>query len=81
MREPITTELRDLLADINWTEIIDHMCMDHGAIVDDGWLDSWRAAVGHACDAIDSVHAHLERQYESVKAELDRVLGEMEDER
>ena len=33
------------------------------------------------CDAIDSVHAHLERQYESVKAELDRVLGEMEDER
>jgi hypothetical protein len=29
-------------------------------------------------DAIDSVHAQLERENESLKAELDRVLGEQE---
>lgn len=30
------------------------------------------------CDAIDSIHAQLERENESLKAELDRVLGEQE---
>lgn len=28
------------------------------------------------CDAIDAVHAQLERENEALKAELDRVLGE-----
>lgn len=28
------------------------------------------------CDTIDSIHAQLERENESLKAELDRVLGE-----
>ena len=60
---PITTELRELLADVNWVEITDHMRLDHGAVLDGDWLDSWHAAVGHACDAIDSVHAQLERDY------------------
>ena len=79
MSGTITGELRELLADINWTEIIDHMRLDHGAIVDGDWLDSWHAAAGHACDAIDAVHANLERENASLKAELDRVLGEQDD--
>ena len=60
---PITAELRELLADVNWVEITDHMRLDHGAILDGDLLDSWHAAVGHACDAIDAVHAQLERDY------------------
>jgi hypothetical protein len=31
------------------------------------------------CDAIDAVHANLERENESLRRELDRVLGEQED--
>ena len=34
---------------------------------------------GHLCDAIDAVHANLERENESLRRELDRVLGEQED--
>ena len=64
-REPITAELRELLADVNWVEITDHMCLDHGGILDGDWLDSWHAAVDHACDAIDAVHAQLERDYKA----------------
>ena len=30
------------------------------------------------CDSIDAIHAQLERENESLKAELDRVLGEQE---
>ncbi len=30
------------------------------------------------CDAIDAIHANLERENESLKAELDRVLGEQD---
>ena len=79
MGRTITGELRELLADINWTEIIDHMRLNCGSIVDGDWLDSWHAAADHACDAIDAVHANLERENASLKAELDRVLGEQED--
>lgn len=76
----ITGELRELLADVNWGEINDHMRLDdRGAIFDGDWLESWHAAAGHACDAIDAVHANLERENASLKAELDRVLGEQED--
>lgn len=31
------------------------------------------------CDAIDSIHANLERENESLRRELDRVTGEMEE--
>lgn len=79
MSGTITGELRELLADINWTEIIDHMRLNCGSIVDGDWLDSWHAAADHACDAIDAVHANLERENESLRRELDRVLGEQDD--
>ena len=76
---PITGELRGLLADMNWTEIIDHMQMSSGAIVDGDWLDHWHEQAEHVCDAIDAIHAQLERENESLKAELNRVLGEQEE--
>lgn len=79
MSGTITGELRELLADINWTEIIDHMRLNCGSIVDGDWLDSWHAAADHACDAIDAVHANLERENESLRRELDRVLGEQDE--
>ena len=75
----ITGELRGLLADINWTEIIDHMQTSAGAIVDGDWLDAWHESASNACDAIDAVHANLERENESLRRELDRVLGEQEE--
>ena len=31
------------------------------------------------CDAIDAVHANLERENESLRRELDRVLGEQDE--
>lgn len=31
------------------------------------------------CDAIDAIHANLERENESLRRELDRVLGESDD--
>jgi hypothetical protein len=72
----ITGELRGLLADINWTEIIDHMQTSAGAIVDGDWLDAWHEAASNACNAIDAVHANLERENESLRRELDRTRGE-----
>ena len=33
----------------------------------------------HACSDIDAVHANLERENESLRRELDRVTGEMEE--
>lgn len=47
-------------------------------------LASWKITreeydeVEHLCDAIDAIHASLERENASLKAELDRVLGEQD---
>lgn len=67
----ITGELRGLLADINWTEIIDHMQTSAGAIVDGDWLDAWHEAASNACDAIDAVHSNLERENDRLRQERD----------
>lgn len=51
------------------------------AMVTAGW-DPWPSAREHIlekCDAIDAVHANLERENESLRRELDRVLGEREE--
>lgn len=58
-RSPITGELRELLADINWTEILAHVHTNGGGICDGDWLDHWHEQVEHVCNAIDAVHAHL----------------------
>ena len=68
--EPITTELRELAQDMNWTEIIDHIHARN--VLDCDWLDSWHKAFDARCDAIDAVHAQLEQEND----ELGKRLGE-----
>lgn len=63
-REPITAELR---------RVMNHTTMAGIPLVEIGEYE-----FGHRCDAIDAVHAGLERENESLKVELDRVLGEQE---
>lgn len=61
---PITGELRD------WFE--------HAYSYDVGetpWF-GWKNTIEQMLDAIDSIHANLERENESLKAELDRARGE-----
>ena len=38
----------------------------------------WKSTIEQMLDAIDSIHANLERENAALKAELDRVLGEDE---
>lgn len=62
--KPITDELRDA-----------------GWRIGDGTTDVQKFDGGtfdNLCDAIDAVHAQLERENAALKAELDRVLGEDE---
>lgn len=51
------------------------------SMVDDarGLLYIGETALANLCDAIDAVHANLEAENESLRRELDRVLGEQED--
>lgn len=65
MSEPITSELR---AVVNHTEL-------HGVPL----VELGEYEFGSRCDAIDAVHANLERENESLRRELDRVLGEEHD--
>lgn len=44
-----------------------------------GLLYIGETAFADLCDAIDAVHANLEAENESLRRELDRVLGEQED--
>ena len=64
--KPITGELRDMMFN---TE------SEQGTPMVE--LGNYRFT--QLCDAIDAVHAQLERENASLKAELDRVLGEQED--
>lgn len=66
-RLPITTNLRA------------SMRMTQDADSGSPRLDCDSIGFGFLCDAIDSVHANLERENERLKVELDRVLGEQED--
>lgn len=68
-RLPITTELRAAMRTTT------------DADTDSQRLDCSDIAFSCLCDAIDTVHANLERENESLRRELDRVLGEREDSR
>lgn len=63
-REPITAELR---------RVMNHTTMAGVPLVEIGEYE-----FAHRCDAIDAVHAQLERENAALKAELDRVLGEQD---
>lgn len=68
---PITTRARDLMADINWAEIVDHMHGEHNNIVDGDWLDAWHEAAESALDAIDAIHAALEHENATLREQAD----------
>ena len=65
MTEPITTELRGVMS---------HTTMAGTPMVELGEYE-----FSSRCDAIDAVHANLERENESLRRELDRLLGEQEE--
>ena len=53
---------------------------EYATVAWDPWPEA-RGRLYQMCDAIDAVHANLERENAALKAELDRVLGEQEDRR
>jgi len=65
MSGTITGELRSLM----------HHTESHGVPL----VELGECEFALRCDAIDAVHANLERENASLKAELDRVLGEQDD--
>lgn len=72
MSEPITQELRDAttagvgLSAFNGNVLEETLCV-------------LRMDFESRCDAIDAIHANLERENDRLKCELDRVLGELDD--
>lgn len=67
---PITTELRDAFVSVH-----------AGTETSAAWLTFDGETFYNLCDAIDSIHANLERENTSLKAELDRLMGDQECER
>lgn len=51
---------------------------EYATVAWDPWPEA-RDRLCQMCDAIDSIHAQLERENAALKAELDRVLGEQEE--
>jgi hypothetical protein len=72
MSERITQELRDA------TTAGVGLSAFNGNVLEET-LSVLRMDFESRCDAIDAVHANLERENESLRRELDRVLGEMEE--
>ena len=64
-REPITGELRDAMS-------------RYSTFGGDSVVSMEEERFDRYCDAIDAIHAGLERENAALKAELDRVLGEQE---
>lgn len=70
MSEPITSELRATMnVDREYT-MGGNLVMQTYYVGRDEFLDH--------CDAIDAIHANLERENDRLKCELDRVLGELD---
>ena len=70
--EPITAELRRYMEAYKPTVDGEHVEIARiGTIGYGGFVEH--------CDAIDAIHANLERENESLRRELDRVLGEQEE--
>ena len=81
MSERITGELRRKMDTLGWYD-------EDGNIVyttSDNPVSEMECLVinsktfGELCDAIDSIHANLERENDRLKCELDRVLGELDE--
>lgn len=81
MSEPITGELRRKMDTLGWYD-------EDGSIVfttsdlpagEMACLVLNSKTFGELCDAIDAIHANLERENDRLKCELDRVLGELDE--
>jgi len=78
----ITGELRDAMK--RWGWVAEDGMVTFGnctppSIDADPVLSIYGSDFDRMCDAIDAVHANLERENESLRRELDRVLGEQEE--
>lgn len=79
---PITGELRDTMRQWGWVESDGSITFATSPLPPSIDVEQSLAISGsdfdRLCDAIDSIHAQLERENAALKAELDRVLGEQE---
>ena len=78
---PITGELRDAMRQWGWVErdgSITFATMPPSIDAEQSLAISG-SEFDRLCDTIDAVHAQLKRENESLRRELDRVLGEQED--
>ena len=79
---PITGELRGAMRQWGWVESDGSITFTSSSLPTSIDAEKSLAISGsdfdRCCDAIDSIHAQLERENESLKAELARVLGEQD---
>ena len=78
--KPITGELRDAMHPWGWVETDGSITFASTppSIDAEQSLAILGSDFARRCDAIDAIHAQLERENAELKAELDRVLGEQE---
>lgn len=80
--EPITGELRGAMRQWGWVESDGSITFATSSMPPSIDAEQSLAISGsdfdRLCDAIDSIHAQLERENAALKAELDRVLGDDE---
>ena len=80
MSEPITQELRKAMIKYGWCDGDNIVFSNYPPNIDEEQALLIRSSrFDNLCDAIDAVHANLERENESLRRELDRVTGEMEE--
>ena len=83
--KPITGELRAAMCEWGWVErdgsITFTTSSTPPSIDAEQSLAISSSDFDRLCDAIDAVHAQLERENAALKAKLDRVLGEQEEHR
>lgn len=81
--KPITGELRDAMCQWGWTERDGSIMFTTSPIPSSIDAEQTLAISGsdfdRLCDAIDAIHAQLEKENAALKAELDRVTGEQEE--
>ena len=66
----IIEKLRELAADINSNEIIDHMQLYPSCVFDGHWLDSWHDEFDRL---VDEVEREIERDYMRLPVDADGV--------
>jgi hypothetical protein len=77
---PITGNLRQAMVQWGWADGREVTITDLQPSIDaEPFLTIRGGRFGELCDAIDAIHANLERENAALKEELDRVHGEQEE--